>query len=407
MVTMGRPRQRHKDLPVGLHRDGAGRITLKVFTEEHRVRNKGLWTRSFKRDLVAARIAWAEVYGFRELNSAAAAGTLAELMDRFEREDLIRMIPGKTGKPPRPKYAPRTQKEYKRQGKLLRRRYGAMRYAPSEAVAARGGYFRTMDVSAHIRSAEAAGKGPQGNRDAAYLGSVFRYAKECGLTEYNPCLGASRHRETPRDREVDDALFLDLYRHADPFLKVWMDLVHQVGSRISDVLNMLESDWVEGVGLKAIPGKVKRGQARVKQLFLRTDDLAETIERAKSLKLAALTRIARRDKKPRMASIYLLPNPETCQPYTLSGFESKFSRARVLLARERLGETATAEQVNTFVRELDVHMHDGRSKAGDDAEARGEDMADFLGHTDKSQTARRVYRRRVIELNPNPKVKAR
>lgn len=404
MVTMGRPRTKgNKDLPTGIYRDRKGRITIKVFTEELRARLGG-WTKSFGRDLKAARIKWAEVYGFREEEpDPTERGTLAELIGNFLKEDLVRIIPGKKGKPPRPKYAVRTQKEYRRQGKLLKARYGTRKYAISESQAALGGYFRTMDVSAHIRGAEDAGKGPQGNRDAGFLGSVFRHAKESGKTEYNPCLGASRHKETPRDRDVDDELFLAVYGHADAFLRVWMDLGHMVGSRISEILRIMESDWSDA-GLRAIPSKAKRGQARKKQLFIRTDDLAAAIAQARALKKASLESEAKRTGKPKMASIYLLPNPATGEPYTLSGFESKFKRAREKLAKERLGEGCTPDQVREYVRQLDYHMHDGRARSGGDAEERGEKVADFMGHTTDA-TFRRHYDRKVKVLNPNPRIK--
>jgi hypothetical protein len=89
----------------------------------------------------------------------------------------------------------------------VRRAHPARVQAPGQAAAeglrrpqvrpqrGRGGQWRLLPhhgrLGAHSR-AEAAGKATQGNRDAALLGSVFRYAKECGLTEYNPCVGATR-----------------------------------------------------------------------------------------------------------------------------------------------------------------------------------------------------------------------
>lgn len=407
MRPMGRPRQRDKDLPIGLYRDPeTRRITLKVFTDEHRARLGGKSSMSFGKDLVKARTKWAEVYGFRELEPAEH-GTLAEIFQRFIEDDLPRVIPGKKkGDPPKRKYALRTQGEYKRQAKILGKRYGTRKYATSEQQAASGGFFRTMDVSALIRECEDAGKGPTGNRYAAFLGSAFRYAKERGLTEYNPCRGASRHSESAREREVDNALFLDLYRHADRFLQIWMDLGHMVGSRISDILRIMESDWNDAKGLQAIPGKVKRGHARRKQLFQRTDDLAAVIARARAIKKETLEREAKRTGKPKMASIYLLPNPRTGEPYTLSGFESKWDRARELLAREVLGNAATHEQLRDFVRELDVHMHDGRARAGDDAKKRGEDVADFLNHTTDATSRRHYLNRGVKVLSPNPRITA-
>jgi integrase len=101
------------------------------------------------------------------------------------------------------------------------------------------------------------------------LGSVYRYAKECGLTEYNPCLGASRNPETPRDQEMHDEIFLELYEEASPVLQCLMDLDVMVGSRVSDLLKITEFDWT-AAGLMAIPSKRKRGQVAKKQLFKRT-----------------------------------------------------------------------------------------------------------------------------------------
>ena len=126
-----------------------------------------------------------------------------------------------------------------------------------------------MDVSAHLRAAEAAGSPIQGNRDVAALGSVFRYAKECGETEYNPCHGATRNTEEPRDQELDDALFLELYEEASPVLQCLMDLNVMVSCRVSDLLGIIEADWSEH-GLLAVPSKRKRGQRKAMQDCLHT-----------------------------------------------------------------------------------------------------------------------------------------
>ena len=76
MRPMGRPRQRHKDLPRGLYKDAVGRFTLKAFTERDRARLGGKWTVSVGKDPERARQRWAEVYGFRD-HDPPAAGTVA------------------------------------------------------------------------------------------------------------------------------------------------------------------------------------------------------------------------------------------------------------------------------------------------------------------------------------------
>lgn len=400
---MGRPRQKNKDLPVGLYRDAKGRITLKVFTEEHRRKLGGKSSMSFRRDIVAARVKWAEVYGFRELEPAAR-GTVSELIDHFLTNELSRVVQ-KRGDAPQSRYSARTRREYRRQCEsTLRPRFGAMKYAASEAEAARGDFIRTMHVQTFLREGEAT-RASAANHDVAVLSSIFSTAKRDGFTEYNPCLGVQRHQSAPRESMPDDALFLELYAEADAFLQCWMDIGHMVGSRVSDILRIMESDWSPDAGLKAIPAKVKRGQARAKQLFRATPDLTETVERMRALKRAEMARWARRKGRQAMASVYLLPNPTTGEPYTLSGFESKFRRAKERLARKRLGAAADTDQVAAYIRSLDYHFHDHRARAADDAEKRGEKVADFLAHATDATSRRHYLNRSVKVLTPNPKIR--
>jgi integrase len=399
MLRMGRPRRSHKDLPRGLYKDPEGRFYLKAFTAEDIARLGGKSSVAVGRDPGVARQRWAEVYGFRD-HADAAQGTIAELIKLFLAEDLPRMLKRK-GKPDRPKYALRTQREYKRIAGHLHKRYGARRYARSEAEASMGDYFRTMDVSNHLREAEDAGKPSQGNRDMACLGSIFRYAKERGRTEYNPCRGAQRNIEEPREQEMHDEIFLELYGEAGPVLQCLMDLDIMVGSRVSDLLRIMESDWSER-GLMAVPAKRKRGQVSKKQLFKRTEELAGVIATARAVKARTLPR--------GVSSVYLFASGAKGSPYTLSGFESMMRRAKERVARKRLAaqgiQAPTAEQVADGIRAVDIHFHDGRARAGEEAKKRGEDPADFLGNL--TATARRHYLGRgVTELHPNAPIRAK
>ncbi|MBL0142610.1 MAG: hypothetical protein IPP91_11055 [Betaproteobacteria bacterium] len=401
---MGRPRSRNKDLPRGLYKDAAGRFYLKAFDEEGRRRLGGKSSVACGRDAEAARKRWAEIFGFRD-HEPPAAGTIAELLERFEEDELPRVVHVRGE--PRPKYAPRTQREYKRIVKKLRAAHGDRKYARSEAEAARGGFFRTMDVSQHLRGAEDAGKGPQGNRDAAVLGSVFRFAKECGLTEYNPCRGAQRNPEVPREQLPDDQLFLDLYAAASPVLRCLMDLATMIGSRAGDLLRIMEADWT-AAGLMVVPAKVKRGQARRKQLFERTDELAEVLARAAALKRRTMIRDRDLPGYKKIASPYMFVSGPSGQPYSSGGFQAMVRRAKARVARARLKaqgiETPDVCQMAYTVRALDVHFHDLRARAITDAWRAGQDGADFGGHATQA-TTRRVYRRGVVQLRPNPKIK--
>lgn len=408
MRPMGRPRQRHKDLPRGLYKDAGGRFYLKAFDEAGRQRLGGKSSMPLGRDATVARTKWAELFGFRDHEAPPSAGTVGAIIERFLEEDLPRVIKVK-GKP-RPKYAPRTQKEYRRQLGHLGKKYGERRFARSEAEAAAGGFFRTMDVSKHLRDAEVAGTPAQGNRDMAVMGSVFRYAKECGETEYNPCLGASRNTEEPRDQEMHDALFLELYEEASPVLRCLMDLDVMIGVRVGDLLRISEADW-SAKGLLAVPSKRKRGQPKKKQLFERSPDLEEVFARAAVIKKRTLARDRDKpDYKPVSSTFVFVSGPKG-QPYSDGGFQSMMRRTKERVARKRLAaagvEVPTAEQLAAGVRALDIHFHDGRARAAEDAEQRGENVAKFLGHTDDGKTARRHYLNRSVSiLRPNPRIKS-
>jgi integrase len=402
---MGRPRQRHKDLPRGLYKDAAGRFYLKAFNEVARRRLGGKSSMPLGKDATEARRKWAAVLGFMD-HEPPTGGTISALIERFVDEELPRKIKVKGEE--RFKYAPRTQKEYRRILGKLAKAYGTGKFARYEAEAATGGLFRTMDVSKHLRDAEAAGKGPQGNRDAAALSSVFRYAKECGETEYNPCLGASRNVEEARDQEMHDAIFLELYAEASAVLQCLMDLDVMIGSRVSDLLAITEFDWTEK-GLMAVPSKRKRGQARVKQLFVRTPDLEQVMGRALEIKRHVMMRD--RDLpgyKPVKSTYVFVSGPEGL-PYTLHGFQSMMRRTKERVARERLRvagiDMPSDEQLLEAVRSIDIHFHDGRARAGDEAEKRGENVATFYGHTTEATSRRHYLNRSVKVLTPNPRIK--
>jgi hypothetical protein len=357
------------------------------------------------RDESAARKRWAEVFGFRD-EDAPAAGTIGALIERFLEEELKRKVPSKGEM--RPKYAERTRNEYERILGKLKLLYGERKFARSEAEAALGGFFRTMDVSKHLRDAEAAGKPVQGNRDAAALSSVFRYAKECGETEYNPCHGAQRNFEEPRDQDLDDDLFLELYEEASDILQCLMDLDVMIGSRQSDLRLITEADWKPG-GLMACPRKRKRTQAKKKQLFRRTPDLEEVIARAQAIKERKLSE-GTENGKPATGSVFLFVSGPKGQPYTISAIQSMIRRMKERVARKRLAAQGiaepTPEQVRNAVRAIDIHFHDGRARAIGDAKASGQDASDFAAHT-SPVTARRIYDRQVKVLTPNPKIRRR
>lgn len=405
MRPMGRPRQRNKDLPPGLYKDAAsGRYYLKAFNAESRERLGGKTSRALGAVTpTKARTEWAAVFACRD-EETDDQGTFAEIIRRFLKEELPRERWDKKARKMVPVYAPRTQKEYQRQAAHWRARWGARKYAKTDAQAVLGDFLRPMHVTAFLRQGEAAGRATAANRDAACGSTMFRWANTAGLTEFNPFKGSQRNTETPRDALPDNALFLELWGCADAVLRSMIDLGYMVGTREGDLLRIMESDWSAAKGLKAIPAKAKAGQRRKKLLFTSTPDLVEVVEGARALKNAMLEREARRKRREKIASVYLFCNPKTGEPYTVGGFQSKMRRAKERLARKRLGAGANAEQIATLIRELDIHFHDNRAKAGKDAKARGEDATDFLGHND-DKTSRIYTDRGEITLSPNPRIR--
>jgi integrase len=164
--------------------------------------------------------------GHRE-RPIASAGTVAEMLDRYEREELSALDSRGL-----PKRKPATIEGYRYSLKVLRDRFGAREYARNEIEASRGGKLRTMDVQRFLREATAQ---TMANRQIAVFSDAFRFAKLCGLTEYNPCLGAARHREYPREREVLDDEIEDLLNHAKGVLRLMIRFVLIAGWRPKDI----------------------------------------------------------------------------------------------------------------------------------------------------------------------------
>ena len=63
------------------------------------------------------------------------------------------------------------------------------------------------------------------------LSQVFEYARDVGLTEYNPCEGVERNTELPRDREALPWEVECLLATAPPLLALMIRFVRITGWR--------------------------------------------------------------------------------------------------------------------------------------------------------------------------------
>lgn len=335
-----------------------------------------------------ARKKWAEVTGRRPAGAdEAERGRVAEILRGFK--DLgLKMKPN--GKP----RAAKTVKDYSLsiEGVLIPR-FGAMRYGRTEFEASRGQAIGTVDVQRFVRTlVDAEGKPIRvaANRHAAVLSAAFRWAIGEGMTTYNPCAGVARNAEEPRGREPQpwevECLRAMAGTLQSPLMGLLMDFEAITGWRVSDVLNLDRRQCTaDGIRLK----QGKRGK---RQLWAWSEELRRIVREALQLPGAVRAERLARNGKVIQGHFPLQPifPSRNGTPLTLSGFESNWQRLREL-TNAALAEAGVALQID------DLHFHDLRSKAGDDADELGADLAEFLGN-DPAVAERHYSRREKVVL---------
>lgn len=308
------------------------------------------------------RTRWAELTGLRD--TCSPPGTVDELIDRYERDGYPARK--RRGQP----LAPRTRAEYARQLPTLRRAFGARTYARSEAEAVKPGthHLRRMDIARHLAE-RAQGRGRvAANREMALLSAVFEHARDCGLTEYNPCQGAPRNYEPPRSRVPTEQEAVELFMAAPPVLQLMMAMVEITGMREGDLLALDERQVEEGV-LRVTPAKTRAAGKTME--WERTPALDAILEAAKALTRPAVVRL--RGDRP----VFRNTRGERL---TLSAFQSMWRRTRA--------------QVPSAA---DLTFHDLRAWA---ISRRQEGKAAFAGHSDAGLTYS-VYQRLPVRLTPS------
>ena len=366
-MHVGRRRQRDFDLPPGVRRIGGSLYWRPTSAQERAERKaKGLgeaeplgptWDE-------AARKRWATLAGYRD-DIPAIAGTVAELLDLFERDELER---GRK---------PRTISEYKASLKVLRKRFGACRYGKTAAEAMQGRAIGQVDVQAFVHELG----NVHANRHAAVLSSVFTYAARIGKTSYNPCLGIKRNAEAPREREVAPWEAEVLLAVSTPLMALLMRYERLTGWREGDV-RQLSRPQLQAEGIK-----LKQGKRGRRQLWLWTPELREIIAEA----------IARPEARKALAvALKTRTHPavfaaRTGKPLTLYGFQSLWRRTR-----ERANKLLAECEVPLKIE--DLHFHDLRAVAADDAVELGQDRAEFLGNS--KAVAEKHYARRELKVRP-------
>jgi integrase len=178
------------------------------------------WTK-LGQDLAIAKRLWAEIEGERPDPSNS---TFRGIAARYRKEVF-------------PTKAYRTQLDNEKELIKLEAVFGAM---PIDAIKPYHikRYLDERGKTAKVRA----------NRERALFSHVFNFAREHGYTDApNPCAGIKGHKETGRDRYVEDDEFLAVWSKADCPVQDAMDLAHLTGQRPADLLKFNRSDLRNGM----------------------------------------------------------------------------------------------------------------------------------------------------------------
>jgi integrase len=177
------------------------------------------WTK-LDRDIAIAKRLWADIEGEQH---NPQDHTFNGIVARYRKEVL-------------PSKAVRTQRDNEKELAKLLSVFGLM---PIDSIKPHHikRYLDERGKTAMIRA----------NREKALFSHVFNFARQCGYTDApNPCAGIKGHKETGRDRYVEDMEFLAVWTNADPSIQDAMDLAHLTGQRPADLLKFKRSDIHEG-----------------------------------------------------------------------------------------------------------------------------------------------------------------
>lgn len=320
----------------------------------------------------AARTKWAEVSGYNDRKDVE--GTVLELLNVWK-EDPKGITLQANGEP----RADSTIGMYRDAIEVLAKKFGACSYGKTEAEAAHGNALGTAVIQEWADEHPHAG---MLKREFAALDNVFAFAIRRGRTTYNPCDGVALGAGGVREREPLPWEVECLRTLAPPRLGLQMDFEDIAGWRISDILLLKRAQGIaEGVRVRY----KKRGK---RWLWEWTPKLRAIWTEAENLPGAT-----------KFPASPVFPS-RTGGTLTYGGFDDQWQELKRRTNRELAAgivDPATLELQPGLVI-LDLHFHDLRSKAHDDAEDAGLEGHEFLGNS--RAVARRHYRRRAKRMRP-------
>lgn len=336
-MRMGRPRTRRKDLPPGLHQDKWGTFYYRGTKADDR-----RYVVIGKVDRETAVRAWVKLT--TRLHDDAEAGTVAEIIDRYLREELGEL-------------ADATKNGYAFHCGKLRERWGSHKYAVTSDDAARGDYLRALDVSTYLRDARKARKGYNSALAAiGVLSVIFSFAREWGLSEYNPCKGVRRKRPERKTKIPSFEQIQGAAERAPLRLRLMIEWAWRTGMRQTDIRNLM----VQQVSGDRLP--LQQSKTGVEQDWEITPELRAILNQAAKL-------------PGRNRSMFVFPT-RSGKPLSPTGFQSDWQPLKAGFQFRAIRKWAINQKI-----------------------AAGENATDFAGHSDP-KTTRQHYDQTPKKVTP-------
>lgn len=339
-MKTGRPR---KDTSQGLPK----RVYLKSGSFYY-VHHDARWEKLGK-DLDAARKV-ADGYN----SGASTHGTIGHWLDTWLLDLKAKVKAGAL--------AQRTADDYTGYAPHLKAFFGAM--APAQ--------LETHHVCTYLELGRDNERPVQANREKAALSSCVSWMIHKGHAglKANPCKGAPRNPETPRDRYITDDEYVRVLTLCGPAERAWGEMMYQTLQRPSDILAWTKKTIVdEGAERYLVFRQSKTG----KHMKIR---VSPTLQ-------ASLDALAA--ERPGVKSLYLIPR-EDGKPYTETGIASMFRRATVEAGVD------------------DFAPYDLKAKAATDMHEAGVPMqtiCDLCGHDSVRTTEIYIKRHQRKTVEPN------
>lgn len=357
MLAVGRKRTKNLHCPAGVREIGGRWHWQPTSLRERKERKaKGLQVSICLGDAnsKAARERWAQVSGFKDAKDAA--GTVAELLTAW-RADALRT---------KPNGAPRaagTIEAYENALPALHAKFGKAKYGKTTREASRGEAIGTAEIQRFVAASPKA----MGNRYLAVLSNAFDHGIREGKTTYNPCKAVIKNASKAREREPEEWEVECLRTLASPLMALLIDYEGISALRISSILE-LQRLRLTSAGIRVLG---KGGKREIREW---TPESRRIIGEAEQLPGAS-----------RFPASPVFPSPSG-RALEYDAFDKQWQKLK------RDTNVALAE-CEIPLKIEDLHFHDLRSKAHDDAIDAGMDGAEFIGDT--QAVANKHYHRRT------------